>query len=430
MKRIEKKHGLRKKLIVFVAILALITYSISALFITYIQPQYFPDVSSVWFAIMTFGLGIFWSAVLAGVFGTILTKPLQELEKSAIKIAEGKIGSDINMPNSTDEIRSVAEAFQQMVFNLRTIVGQIETNFEKTATTIGNLSDGTSAAAQQADVVATTIMEISSGAEESAVAIQETAEAVEDIRLLAVEVNNRAGKSSERSGEMLEELRVTIEVFQSLVNGIRTMSEKSEESLGTIRQLDQNANEIGEIVQLVGNIAKQTNLLALNASIEAARAGEHGSGFAVVAEEVRQLADESAQAVQGISQLVSTIQADVSKVVEEIEEQVKTAALEADRATETSQNVTAMTDKVNGMADSVTEITKFIEHQLENIETTARQSQEVAAIAEETSAGAEEVRATTEEQVQSIEQADKMAEQLKQQSEELYEVINQFDRSR
>lgn len=429
MRNTERKYGLRKKLIIFVTILALITYSISAIFITYIQPQFFPDVSTLWFAIITFGLGIFWSAVLAGVFGTILTKPLQQLEKAAIEVADGKIGNDIEMPKSSDEIRSVAEAFQQMVVSLRTIVGQIETNFEETAATIDNLSDGTSSATRQADAVAATIMEISSGAEESAVAIQETAEAVEDIRLLAVEVNDRAGQSSERSGEMLEELKTTIEVFTSLVSGIRAMSQKSEASLGTIRQLDHNANEIGEIVQLVGNIAKQTNLLALNASIEAARAGEHGAGFAVVAEEVRVLADESAQAVQGISQLVSTIQSDVSKVVEEIEEQVKTAALEADRATETSESVTAMTGKVNNMADSVVEIRTFIERQLENIEKTASQSQEVAAIAEETSAGAEEVRATTEEQVRSIGQADEMAEQLKKQSEQLYGVINQFDRS-
>src|SRR6185312_6510399 len=122
-------------------------------------------------------------------------------------------------------------------------------------------------------------------------------------------------------------------------------------SLGTIRQLDENAQKIGEIVQLVGNIAAQTNLLALNASIEAARAGEHGAGFAVVAEEVRVLADESARAVQGISGLVATIQTDVTKVVQEIEEQVHTAALEADRANETSGNIESMVDKINGMAE-------------------------------------------------------------------------------
>lgn len=428
MKRITRKSGLRKKLIIFVTVLAFVTYTTSAFFINIIQPNFFPGLAPFWFSIITFGLGIFWSAVLAGLFSTFLTKPLQQLEDAAIEVAEGNIGVDIELPRSSDEIRSVAEAFQQMVFSLREIVEQIEVNFEQTASTIDRLSASTGTATEQAGVVATTIMEISSGAEESAVAIQETAEAVEDIRLLAVEVNKRAGQSSEQSNEMLQELSRTMEVFGTLVTGIRAMSEKSESLLETIRHLDHNANEIGEIVQLVGNIAKQTNLLALNASIEAARAGEHGSGFAVVAEEVRVLADESAHAVQSIARLVSTIQTDVSQVVVEIEEQVQIASGEVERATETSDNVEAMTEKVNGMASSVVEITEFVEHQLKNIETTARQSQEVAAIAEETSAGAQEVRATTDEQVQSIEQADEMAAELKSQSQELYEVIQQFER--
>lgn len=424
-----KKFGLKRKLILFITILAIVTYTTSALFINIVQPQFFPNFEPFWFAVMTYAMGIFWSGVLAALFSTVLTKPLQNLEEAANKVADGEIGMDIELPNSSDEIRSVAEAFQHMVINLRTIVGQIETNYDKTASTVDNLSAETGAAARQADAVASTIKEIASGAEESAIAIQETAEAIEDVRLLAVEVSNRAEDSSERSTEMLEELGRTTEVFRILVDGIRNMSSQSELSLGTIRQLDHNAQKIGEIVQLVGNIAAQTNLLALNASIEAARAGEHGKGFAVVAEEVRVLADESAKAVNGISDLVATIQTDVTKVVKEMEQQVKTAATEADRANETSENVEAMASKVNGMADSVVEITKFVELQLTNIETTARQSQEVAAIAEETSAGALEVGAATEEQVHSIEQADAMASELKTQSEELYNVISQFDRT-
>lgn len=425
---IGRKSGLRRKLVIFVTALALITYTTSGFFINIIQPNIFPNVDAFWFTILTFGLGIFWSGVLAALFSIILTKPLQKLEDAAIEVAEGNIGVAIELPKSSDEIRSVAEAFQQMVFNLREIVTQIEENFEKTATTIDRLSASTGAATEQAGVVAMTINEISSGAEESAVAIQETAEAVEDIRLLAVEVNKRARQSSEQSNEMLQELSQTMDAFEILVTGIRAMSEKSEVLLGTIRQLDANAYEIGKIVQLVGNIAKQTNLLALNASIEAARAGEHGAGFAVVAEEVRKLADESASAVQSIEKLVSTIQTDVSQVVIEIEEQVQIASGEVNRATKTSESVEAMTGKVNGMASSVVEITQFVEHQLKNIETTAQQSQEVAAIAEETSAGAQEVRATTDEQVQSIEQADEMAEALKKQSQQLYKVISRFER--
>ncbi len=428
MMEIKRKSGLRQKLILFVVALALITYSVSAVFIHVIQPRYFPNVAPFWFMVITFVLGIFWSGVLAGLFSSILTKPLQRLESAAIEVASGNIGVDIELPRTSDEIRSVAEAFQQMVFSLRKVIEQIEVNFEKTATTIDNLSAGTRDATEQADVVATTIMEISSGAEESAVAIQETAEAIEEVRLLAAEVNQRADKSSEQSDVMLEELSETMSVFNELVTGIQSMSHQSESLLGTIRELDNQASEIGEIVQLVGNISEQTNLLALNASIEAARAGEHGAGFAVVADEIRGLADESANAVQKIGALVSTIQGNVSRVVTEIEEQVQVAVQEADRATETSTSVEAMTEQVNGMAASIVEITQFVEHQLQNIETTAQQSQGVAAIAEETSAGAEEVRATTEEQVHSIGRADEMANELKRQSEELYEVIHQFKR--
>lgn len=423
----QKKFGLRQKIVLFVTVLAIVTYTMSGIFINIVQPQFFPNVSTSGFALMTYAAGVFWSGVLAFAFSTILTKHLQKLEIAAIRVAKGEIGKDIELPNSSDEIRSVAEAFQQMVLNLREIVGQIETNFEQTARTVDNLSNETGAAAKQADAVASTIIEISTGAEASAIAIQETAEAIEDIRLLAVEVSDRAEDSSARSQEMLEELGRTTDVFRVLVDGIRNMSTQSELSLGTIRQLDQNALKIGEIVQLVGNIAAQTNLLALNASIEAARAGEHGKGFAVVAEEVRVLADESARAVQGISGLVGTIQTDVTKVVKDMEQQVKTAAVEANRANETNANVEAMASKVNGMANSVVEITKFVERQLANIEMTARQSQEVAAIAEETSAGAQEVGAATEEQVRSIEQADAMADELKKQSEQLYKVISQFD---
>lgn len=429
MTETKRKFGLKWKLVIFVTVLALVTYSTSAVFINFLQPRFFPGFDPVWFGILTYALGILWSAILAALFSNVLTKPLQKLEQEAILVAGGKIGTDIDLPNSSDEIRSVAEAFQQVVFNLRSIVGQIEENFEKTSRSVDVLHSETGSAASQADAIASTIAEISSGAEATAVSVQETAEAMEDVRSIAADVSSRAEQSSAQSEAMLADLKKTTDAYRALVGGIRDMSTQSEESLATIRDLDRNAQKIGEIVELVGGIADQTNLLALNASIEAARAGEHGKGFAVVAEEVRVLADESAKSVQMIGGLVSTIQADVTKVVKEIEAQVKTAGREADRADETNKSITAMAATVNTMAGSITGITELVEHQLAQIEKTAMQSQEVAAIAEQTSAGAEEVQAATTEQAHSIEQTSNLASDLKDQSQALYSVIRQFDTS-
>src|SRR5699024_6991638 len=162
------------------------------------------------------------------------------------------------------------------VVNLRNIIEQIESNFQATAQSVDELTKETSAASGQSDAIARTIGEISNGAEHTSEAIRETVHAIEDIRQLAMEVNNRADQSSEQCKMMLREVHATTEIFQSVLAGIHQMSNQSEHSLETIQVLDENAHKIGEIVELVGNIAGQTNLLALNASIEAARAGEHG----------------------------------------------------------------------------------------------------------------------------------------------------------
>ncbi|ALC86552.1 MULTISPECIES: HAMP domain-containing methyl-accepting chemotaxis protein [Bacillaceae] len=432
MKEKKKKYafGIQKKIVLFVTVLALITYTTSAIFINFIQPLIFDTTTkSVPFEIAMYALGILWSGILAYFFSGLLIKPLFNLEKVANLASEGKIGVDVEVPKSKDEIQSVAVAFQAMLVNLREMVQGIEKNFEKTNNTVQQLSAQSSVASEQAEAIASTIAQISQGAEQSAIAVQETAESVEDVRTLASEVNKRAEKSSVQSQEMIHGLAQTTQAIQSLVNGIQKIASGSEAALGNVHQLEENAGKVESIIQLVGDIAAQTNLLALNASIEAARAGEHGKGFAVVAEEVRKLADESAKAVQGISELILAIQTDVQTVVQQMTNQVSFAVGEAKRVSETNEAVEGMSNKIHEMAESVVEISSLVEKQLTNIESTAQQSQEVAAIAEETSAGAEEVRSATDEQARSIEEIDHLSVDLKKQSEELYNVISLFDRN-
>lgn len=424
----KKQFGLRLKLVLFVGILALITYSISFIFIEYLQPTFFPEIDRKLFEIFTYVSGIAWSCILAGIFSVILIKPLQKLENSASRVAEGKIGQDVEMPKTSDEIRSVAEAFQKMVLNLRGMVESIDNNFQQTNQSIIQLSDEAAVATKKAENIASTVKHISTGAETSATAVQDTAEAIEDVRALATEVNSRAEASATQSKEILHNLTTTTKAIETLVNSIQQIAAGNTEALASIRLLEENAGQVERIISLVGDIAAQTNLLALNASIEAARAGEHGKGFAVVAEEVRSLADESARAVQGITSLIQSMQQNVEIVVKQMNQQVTFATKEAARVSETTTAVEGMSSSVHEMATAIVEISTLIEQQMHNIETTARQSQEVAAIAQETSAGAQEVRSAAEEQAYAIEQVEKLAEGLKKQSEELHKMIQQFDR--
>ncbi|RIJ69496.1 MULTISPECIES: methyl-accepting chemotaxis protein [unclassified Rummeliibacillus] len=426
-KSVQHSFGLKKKLILFVTILAVITYSVSYFFIEYLQPQFFPNVKDGVFQIITYSLGIIWSGILAGLFSSLLVKPLQKLEHVAIEAADGKLSKDVEMPNSSDEIRSLSEAFQTMLVSLRKIVASINQNFQTTNKTVLNLSEETEQASKQTESIAETISNISEGATSSAIAIQETAEALEDVRILAEEVNQRAITSSNQSTKMMSELNYTTNAINQLVEGIEKITSGNQLALKDIHQLEKNALKVEQIIQLVGDIAEQTNLLALNASIEAARAGEQGKGFAVVAEEVRKLADESAEAVKGITELIQTIQLDVQTVVGKMTEQVNIAEGEVARISETTSAVDGMSAMVKEMADSIVEISEFVGKQLHNIEKTAHQSQEVAAIAEQTSAGAMEVQTATDDQVRSIEQIDQLSHILKQQSEELYQMIQKFE---
>lgn len=429
MAKKSAKHsfGLKKKLILFVIVLAVVTYSVSFFFIEFLQPYFFPNVKNTVFQIITYTLGIIWSGILAGLFSSLLVKPLQKLQEVAIEAAEGKLSKDVEMPNSSDEIRSLSEAFQTMLISLRKIVSSINQNFQTTNKTVLNLSAETGQASKQTESIAETISNISEGATSSAMAIQETAEALEDVRLLAEEVNQRAITSSSHSTQMIDELNHTTDAINQLVEGIEKITSGNQLALQDIHQLEKNALKVEHIIQLVGDIAEQTNLLALNASIEAARAGEQGKGFAVVAEEVRKLADESADAVKGITQLIQTIQLDVQTVVGKMTEQVSFAEGEVARISETTSAVDGMSSKVKEMADSIVEISEFVSKQLNNIEKTAQQSQEVAAIAEQTSAGALEVQSATDDQVRSIEQIDQLSQMLKEQSEELYKMIQKFE---
>nr|WP_295973204.1 methyl-accepting chemotaxis protein [uncultured Bacillus sp.] len=427
----EKKRygfGLRKQIVLFTTILAVITYSTSMIFIYVLYPiiQDKLPFGEIYFSIGTLLLGIIWSGILAYAAAGVIIKPLQKLEKAALKAAQGDISEDIQLPKSDNEIRSLGMAFNQMLSSLRSMVQVIDDNVNKTQQFILSMSNQSKEASVQAQAIAETTMEIAAGAENSSITAQKTAEVVDDVVKIAEEVELKAKSSEDISGEMVSGLQHSNKVIQSLISGIETLADNHQNSLQTVTKLEQDAGKIEEVIKLVGDITAQTNLLALNASIEAARAGEYGRGFSVVAEEVRLLADQCADAVQRISSLIQTIQYEVRHVVEQISQQVETVNKEVTKGTLTNEALETMTQSVHEMATATSEISQLIHTQLEEIKAFSHQLGEVSAIAEETSAGTEEVTAAIQEQTSVIAGVEDLTCKLEGQAQNLKGAIAQF----
>ena len=222
--------------------------------------------------------------------------------------------------------------------------------------------------------------------------------------------------------------------------GVRTITTAMSSSVEAIKALGRKTENIGKIVEVIDDIAEQTNLLALNAAIEAARAGEHGLGFAVVAEEVRKLAERSAKSTKEIEELISGIQNETSEAVANVEKSVQVV----DRAIRLSHEVEGALKRIE---ESVAEVVRYSQEigaatseqakgcgqiskavtKLNDItqEITASTDEQAGGV-EETVKGMEKLREMTQGNSSSIEQLAASAEELSRQAEGLNDVASRF----
>ncbi|MGF9858154.1 HAMP domain-containing methyl-accepting chemotaxis protein [Priestia endophytica] len=380
----QYKFNLRFKLVFFTFILAIITYSTSAFFLYFVYPHAGELMSQTVFTALVLTLGVFWTGLLMFLATGFIIRPLQKLEIVVNKAAEGNLSDEVNLKLSNDEIYGIEQAFNSMLQNMRDIIMTIDENTNKAN------------------------------------------ECVLQISNLADDVRGKALDSKRLSETMVGSLDETSEATVGLIKGLERLVEQNGQSLQAVGQLKKHAQQVEDIISLVGDISRQTNLLALNASIEAARAGEHGEGFAVVAEEVRKLADESAQAVKSITKLIQNIQNGISEVVNQIHHQVEIGKQEVLKGDKTQKVLKDMKESVYEVSSSVETIVSFSQQQVQNIGQTSSQSQEVAAIAEETSVGAEEVNAVIKEQLHLMKEVSNVAKYLAEQAEQLKSTIQRF----
>jgi len=203
---------------------------------------------------------------------------------------------------------------------------------EKLSTATDQVSSAIAEATGAVEELEKTMHTIAAGAEEASAAAEESRAAINQIEKASDNANGRAEVSLKRVNEVVALAKSTTADIEALIRGVGDAADANLESAKMIAELERQSEEIGKIVHAVTRIADQTNLLALNAAIEAARAGEHGKGFAVVADEVRNLAEISEKSARGIQEVVNEIQNQVKVVAGDTEAAGKKGREEVEKA--------------------------------------------------------------------------------------------------
>ena len=358
-------------------------------------------------------------------FSRTITKPVDEMLEAAKRIAKGDLSVVIDN-DSKDEIGQLSFEIKTMVSNLHDLIKEVQDSSAKVSSTADNISSSSDEVTSASDQIASTVSEISNGAKSQASKIDEVTRAMIDMTQTVQEVATNAQKAAEGAnesnvlsqdvGKFTEDLSLKMVDIQNAVN----------ESSEVIRELDGKSKQIGEIVSLITNIADQTNLLALNAAIEAARAGEHGRGFAVVADEVRKLAEGSGTAAKQIADLISDIQTGTNDAVISMQHGTEEVASGAESLDQTVGSIAEIIDSIGNVASMVQDIAAAAQEQSASIEEITASVEEVSAISEESAAGAEEAAVVTEEQTTYMEELGRSAHELSYMAEALQLASSQF----
>jgi methyl-accepting chemotaxis protein len=377
--------------------------------------------------VITFSVAaIVLAMLLVLLISYMISTPVLKIAEQVKMVADGDLTVDPLQVRNRDELGDLANDFNRMTAFLRNSFGHVATNAHQVASTSEQLTASAEQTTHATEQIAEAIQLVAMGTDQQLISATDMRQVATDISGSMQEITANIQTVTDSSMEAASKAGTGQQVIGQVISQMSLINERVRTSAGVVQELGVKSTEIESITALITSIAAQTNLLALNAAIEAARAGEHGRGFAVVADEVRKLAEQSGVAAEQVQNLIGEIQKQTTNAITAMEHGTEAvnegivlvnhagAAFEdilqaVDGVSHQTQGVAAAVQQVNAgtqmMAESMTGIAEVSEQSATN-------TQQVAASVEETNASMQEIASGSN--------------MLAQMSEELLSLINKF----
>ncbi|GGH16427.1 methyl-accepting chemotaxis protein [Paenibacillus segetis] len=366
-------------------------------------------------AALTFPLSTYFKNVLTGTF--------DDISNASAKISKGdftvKIAETGSMSNLTLSFNSMVDKLRKILQETSDITRKVMESSREIAEKNQNLIGVMTQVGMSSNELALGANEISEDVSGMTESIHEIEEKVTNYTDSTQEMNNRSMETL----KLVEKGRESVSLQAA---GMRKNIEATQKVAGSIEALAHNAKGITKITATISEIAEQTNLLSLNASIEAARAGEHGAGFAVVAQEVRKLAEESTASTKEVFNLVRSIDQDVKQAGLNIKINEEVVRQQSEMIKEAEEIFQQIVQSVQYISEQIAEFSKESESMLAAAHGISSSIQNISAITEQSAAGTEEVSASMNDQISSIQAMAEDTEAMKNAVFQLQKTIHIF----
>lgn len=356
-----------------------------------------------------------------------INKPIRIMNNRLKEISEGEgdLTQSINL-HSKDELGEMAQSFNKMIEKLRELFQQVSFYSEQVAAASEQLTASSEETTKATELISTTVQEVAYGTDKQVNSVKDTTKTAADLSKsvhLITESSSAVSTTANHASDMADKGNKSVTTVISQMNDINlTVTELSSK----VKTLGNRSSQIGDIIKVITGIAEQTNLLALNAAIEAARAGEHGRGFAVVADEVRQLAEQSTRSASEISQLISTIQIDTDNTVKSMEDTTIKVAEGITSVNETGHSFEQIQKSIIEVSSQIKEVASAVQEMSIGTKLIVQSMDQIAKSSDITASGTLSVSSSTEEQLAAMEEITASSSTLSHMAEELQKIVGKF----